>query len=208
MKSVDAFERDYSAALIAILEGIPLEELFKPIQPGVPFSASEPMKSHYRKYADVERQAINYRDKLKKMEARYPEELDEQVASMRRVGNILKVNENFNTRQDLLNGVDLVVSPGLKALEQYRHIAVEGGTSSPEEEPVSLVAGNGQATRIPTKGEIQRYKAAGATNKQIAERYADFFGFDKSSSDKSHWETVYGRLKAFMRDKYKGNRRH
>lgn len=55
----------------------------------------------------------------------------------------------------------------------------------------------------PTISIIKRLQEAGEKNREIAERYASFFGYH----DGCNWERVYERMKKFMQGKYKGNHR-
>ena len=95
----------------------------------------------------------------------------------------------------------------VEALEaQYDSLKpIASDNSGQEPEQVTPMVGekvDGSQRALPTVSIVQRLKDGGETNKQIAARYPEFFGFNKDQ-----WETVYGRMKAFMKGKYKGNRR-
>lgn len=81
------------------------------------------------------------------------------------------------------------------------------GAATSKPAPMVGVEAEGTGQDKPTKSIIQRLKDGGETNKQIAARYPDFFGYDKSNTTADHWARVYGRLKAFMRGMYKGSHR-
>lgn len=76
------------------------------------------------------------------------------------------------------------------------------GQESEQVAPMGGEEAEGLQRAVPTVSIVQRLKDGGETNKQIAARYSDFFGYEVDS-----WPTVYGRMKAFMKGKYKGNRR-
>lgn len=207
MQFVEALECDIVAALIDMLDNISFVDAYEPMPPGVPISKDSNEKPLYLAWAELQRKLEDFRNDLESMKPRYVEELNGKDISLRRFENLRQLNRNFNSRTDLLHNVDLAVSPGLKALGPYRNRFISAVSSSREVAEVPRVASDGQASKKPTKGEIQRYKAGGETNKQVAARFAEFFGYDKSNTDSRHWDTVYGRMKAFQKDKYKGHPR-
>jgi len=132
MQSVDSIERDFAAALIAILERYTPEELFRS-RLGEWYAPPKEMRQLFTDLVQATHRALEVRDSLKPLTPKTVGEIDGRSLSLRRFKNIFKVDANFNTRTDLLHGVDLIASSELKTLEQYRYVVVEGYSPRPQE---------------------------------------------------------------------------
>ncbi|MDP2848605.1 MAG: hypothetical protein Q8O35_10505 [Humidesulfovibrio sp.] len=121
MQTVDSLERDYVSALTNIFERIPQAEYSRPVQLGEEYTLTEEKRLVFRPLILVEKRAVSYRDTLRCLDPKTITEAGVKDLSLRRIENIFKVEANRNTNQDLLAGVDLEISPDLKALEAYRY---------------------------------------------------------------------------------------
>lgn len=209
MQTVDSIERDYVSALTNIFENITQDEYFRPVPLGEKYTLTEEKKLVLKPLILVERRAVSYRNTLRCLDPKTITEAGTKDLSLRRIENIFKVEANRLTNQDLLAGVDLEISQNFMALEPYRKWAIQGvqrgiviRQESAQDAPMVGEKVEDSQRAIPTVSIVQRYKDGGEKNKEIAARYSDFFGYEVDS-----WPTVYGRMKAFMKGKYKGNRR-
>lgn len=173
MDAVDALDRAFAAGLVTAICNIPPDDFLKPFSFGVPYSADIIVDEFFQRWVREEKLTLLYHGMRKSGTRLTMEVLEHEVVSSRRIENINKVHKNINKRIDMLQGVDLAISPALRLLEPYRYLVRLWHMQAPDgiliRRPVATAKDDSKISTLAKPEAALKFRAAGVHGQNTAQ---------------------------------------